>query len=184
MKIIHLILVLCISSATVIAQETLHKEIVDLVNYVRQEPQKFLDEIAQPYIKENELEKSSYSKSLVRTLKSATPLPPLNENLHLSKMALDYSIEAGKRGWTDHVRTDARFKKYAPEFDLTGENLQFGSEDALSMVMDLLIDQDVRSLGHRKNILDPEFTEVGVAFGKHKTFETIGVMVFGGFDED
>lgn len=165
-----------------LSQADIHQEIIQLVNYVRQEPKLFLEEIALPYIQENALENSSYSKSLIRTLRSQRALPALNKNENLTKMAVDYALEAGKRGWTDHIRTEARFKKYAPEIDITGENLQFGSMNAVVVVMDLLIDQDVRNLGHRKNILDPDFTEIGVAFGMHKTYETIGVMVFGGFD--
>lgn len=155
---------------------------IQLVNFVRQEPQRFLEDIALPYIQEHELEKSSYSKSLIRTLKVQKSLPLLTENKNLMLMAEDYAIEAGKKGWIRHIRTDARFEKYAPEIDVTGENLQFGSVNALAVVMDLLIDQDVRNLGHRKNILDPDFTQLGVAFGVHKSYDTIGVMVFGGFD--
>lgn len=167
-----------------LSQEEIYQEIIQLVNFVRQEPQRFLEEVALPYIEENELENSSYSKSLIRALRSQRVLPALNKNENLTKMALDYALEAGKRGWTDHIRTEARFKKHAPEIDITGENLQFGSMGAEAVVMDLLIDQDVRNLGHRKNILNIDFTEIGVAFDKHKTYETIGVMVFGGFDKE
>ena len=181
MKIISILFFLLFVIPPFTAQNDNNDEIVRLVNFVRQEPQRFLEEVALPYIEENELDKSSYSKSLIRTLKTQQALPPLKVNSNLSAMALDYAVEAGKRGWTDHVRTDARFKKYAPEIDITGENLQFGSGNPIAVVMDLLIDEDVRSLGHRKNILDSEFTEIGVAFGKHKTYETIGVMVFGGY---
>lgn len=166
------------------SQEEIQQEIIQLVNFVRQEPQQFLDEIALPYIKENALETSSYSKSLIRTLRTQRALPALRKNENLTKMAVDYALEAGKRGWTDHIRTEARFKKYAPEMNVTGENLQFGSMSAVEVVMDLLIDQDIQHLGHRENILDIDFTQIGVAYDRHKTYETIGVMVFGGFDMD
>ncbi len=163
-------------------QPSMEDSIFELVNYVRQEPKRFLTEVAQPYIKSNELENSSYSKSLTRTLQKQNPLPPLSRNKQLMDMAANFAVEAGRKGWTDHVRTDARFKKYAPEIEITGENLQFGSADALSVIMELLIDEGVRNLGHRKNILDPEFSLIGIGFGNHKTFDTIGVIVFGGFE--
>lgn len=184
MKVFLVLLTFSLISKIALSQESIHQEIIHLVNFVRQEPLRFLEEIALPYIKKNELEKNSYSKSLIRTLRSQQAIPALNKNENLTKMALDYALEAGKRGWTDHIRTEARFKKYAPEIDVTGENLQFGSMSAVAVVMDLLIDQDVRDLGHRKNILDVDFTEIGVAYGKHKSYETIGVMVFGGFDKE
>lgn len=163
-------------------QPSMEDSIFELVNYVRQEPKRFLTEVAQPYIKSNELENSSYAKSLTRTLQKQNPLPPLSRNKQLMDMAANFAVEAGRKGWTDHVRTDARFKKYAPEIEITGENLQFGSADALSVIMELLIDEGVRNLGHRKNILDPEFSLIGIGFGNHKTFDTIGVIVFGGFE--
>ena len=163
-------------------QQSMEDSIFELVNYVRQEPKRFLTEVAQPYIKSNELENSSYAKSLTRTLQKQNPLPPLSRNKQLMDMAANFAVEAGRKGWTDHVRTDARFKKYAPEIEITGENLQFGSADALSVIMELLIDEGVRNLGHRKNILDPEFSLIGIGFGNHKTFDTIGVIVFGGYE--
>lgn len=163
-------------------QPSMEDSIFELVNYVRQEPKRFLTEVAHPYIESNELENSSYAKSLIRTLKKQNPLPPLSRNEQLMDMAANFAVEAGRKGWTDHVRTDTRFTKYAPEIEITGENLQFGSADALSVIMELLIDEGVRNLGHRKNILDPEFSLIGIGLGNHKTFDTIGVIVFGGFE--
>jgi uncharacterized protein YkwD len=155
-------------------------KIIELVNFARTSPQQFLEEVAKPYIEAKELQRNSYAKSLLRALQNQKPLQKLEVSYSLMAMARDYSLEAGKKGWTNHVRTSARFKKFAPEFETNGENLQFGSHDAVSVVMDLLIDLNVRDLGHRKNILDPDFTHIGVAFGDHRSFATIGVMVFGG----
>ena len=61
-----------------------------------------------------------------------------------------------------------------------GENCSYGYNDSESIVMSLLIDEGVASLGHRKNILSKDFKRVGVAIGKHPTYKYCAVMDFGG----
>jgi hypothetical protein len=169
---------LAISQSVVLSDTEL--KLIELVNFVRNAPQQFLEEVAKPYIDANDLSRNPYAKSLIRTLHDQQPIAELQVNSSLMLLARDYCLEAGKKGWTTHVRTSARFKKFAPAFEMNGENLQFGSSDAVSVVMDLLLDMNVRDLGHRKNILDINFTHLGVAFGEHRSYDTMGVMVFGG----
>lgn len=162
------------------AQDSREREIIEYVNFVRTAPQEFLEKIASPYIEQEQLTNNRYAKSLIRQLQTQKTLPPLFASDNLMQMAGNYAVEAGKKGWTHHVKTNQRFAQYAPEFETTGENLQFGSETALAIVMELLIDLNVSDLGHRKNILDNDYTHIGVGFSAHRTFQFIGVMTFGG----
>jgi uncharacterized protein YkwD len=50
------------------------------------------------------------------------------------------------------------------------ENCQYGYGDALSIVIDLLIDEGIPSLSHRKSLLNPEVLYIGVSIKKHKTY--------------
>lgn len=43
-----------------------------------------------------------------------------------------------------------------------GENIAAGFSSGKSLVLDLIIDQGVSSLGHRRNILDPAFRHIGI----------------------
>lgn len=159
------------------------KKVVELINQVRTNPQLFLNEVALPYIKENDLSRNRYAKSLIRELERLDSMKPLAFDSSLQKMSVDFAEEAGKKGWVGHRRTEKRFEEYASEVEITAENLQYGYDKPLDIVMDLLIDIDIPNLGHRKNILDPLFSIIGVAINNHKNYEYLTVMSFGGFKE-
>jgi uncharacterized protein YkwD len=180
MRALFIILFLACFTSQIQAQNEFEQTMIDLVNFVRTEPKKFLKEVVQPYLQENELQTNRFAKTLVRQLEMVKPVHPLIAQNDLMLMARSYADEAGKKGWTNHVQTNQRFKKFAPQFATTGENLHFGSSTPLDIVMSLLIDDNVQGVGHRKNILDPDYTHIGVAFGSHKTYDYIGVMTFGG----
>lgn len=164
-------------------QTASEKEILNYLNHVRTNPKSFLNNIAIPFIKEKELTRNRYAKSLIKDLETINPLDSLKFESSLQKMAEDFAEEAGKKGWTSHMRVEKRFKKYANHVDIKSENLQFGFDKPLDIVMDLLIDTDIPDLGHRKNILDADFTIIGVATSTHKDYEFITVMNFGGFNK-
>lgn len=165
------------------SQTDSEKKVVDLINQVRTNPQLFLKEVALPYIKENDYSRNRYAKSLIRELERLDSMQPLAFNNSLQEMSEDFAEEAGKKGWVGHRKVDQRFEKYASEVEVTAENLQYGFDNPLDIVMDLLIDVDIPNLGHRKNILDPKFSIVGIAINKHKDYEFMTVMSFGGFEE-
>jgi uncharacterized protein YkwD len=60
------------------------------------------------------------------------------------------------------------------------ENCDYGNNKAFDIVMSLLIDEDVPSLGHRENILDPEYKYVGTSIQPHKRYDWNCVIDFGG----
>ena len=60
-----------------------------------------------------------------------------------------------------------------------GENCSYGFEEAISIVITLLIDEDIEGVGHRKNILNPGYNSVGVAIRPHKDYQFNCVMDFG-----
>lgn len=46
--------------------------------------------------------------------------------------------------------------------------------------MNLLIDEGVKTLGHRKNILDPHAKVIGVSIQPHNLYKHICVIDYGG----
>jgi uncharacterized protein YkwD len=61
-----------------------------------------------------------------------------------------------------------------------GENISYGPDDGLEVVLQLIIDDGVPDRGHRANIFSPDFRLAGVACGPHPTFRTVCVIDFAG----
>jgi hypothetical protein len=156
------------------------KKVIFIVNLVRMKPKLFANTILKKYINVNEIKENSYVSSLIKDLMSMKPLNPLYPNKGLYDCANYHAKYTGEKGIVGHQNSDMRFKKYAPNFDYTGENCHYGSNDPLNIVIDLLIDEGVPSLGHRKNILNSGFVYLGVSIQPHKTYEYTTVMCFGG----
>ncbi len=117
---------------------------------------------------------SSYRKSFVKDLKEIKDHPMLKPAKGLTKAARSHAKDMGKIGKIGHNSSDGtstfvRIKKYA-QGGYMAENCQYGHEEAIDIVLDLLIDDGISSLGHRKNILNSNFSYVGVAIEPHKVY--------------
>ena len=71
-----------------------------------------------------------------------------------------------------------RIRKYMPRARLLAENIDYGSTTPREVLSQLTIDDGVAGRGHRKNNLDPSFTEAGVSCGPHAKFGTMCVIDF------
>ncbi|MGI9035342.1 MAG: CAP domain-containing protein [Pyrinomonadaceae bacterium] len=66
-----------------------------------------------------------------------------------------------------------------------GENITHAAEIPRQIVMMMIIDDGVKSRGHRKNIFSPDYKVVGISFGKGKIGEGLCVVDFAsGFYEN
>ncbi len=124
-------------------------------------------------------EKNKYSKSLYKDLKSVKGLQPLNPEMDLYSAASGHALKSGKNGQVGHQGFDARFKPLMKKYNSVAENCAYGYEKGIDNAIQLLIDKDVPSLGHRTNMLNPEYNSVGVSIKPHKTYKYNCVMDFG-----
>ena len=155
------------------------KQMIYYCNLARLNPKLFAQTYVQKYLDENNLE-SSWTKSLLRDLNKFKKMDVLHYDKSLYNCAKAHAESNGKKGLEGHQNYNQRFKKYASQFAYNGENCDYGNENALDVVMSLLIDEDVPGAGHRMNILDKNFKYIGVAYAKHKKHEHNVVMCFGG----
>ena len=119
----------------------------------------------------DEYKNSANRRSLMRELESMEPVPPLQPDSVMALLADCFQKELEKSGEVGHDR-----KKCSDDY--MAENCSFGKVTARDVVLQLLIDEGVPSLGHRKNILSKEYTRLGVAFGDHKKYRKCAVMDF------
>ncbi len=179
----RLILFLSLFVALSSVAQNQEEEVLALLNAVRTSPQKFSNTYALPYIKEKGLEKNRYAKSLLQDLKQTKPMGALQVADALTKVARYHATDMGATGNTGHESTDGtpfhiRVRTHSKAMGMIAENCAYGQTSALDFVMQLLIDDGIESLGHRKNILEPKYQWVGIAIEPHKTYRTNCVMDF------
>jgi uncharacterized protein YkwD len=158
-------------------------ELLQLTNEVRTNPKKFLADRALPYLidAEEDTIKNKYVSSLLADLRKQRPLAPLKEDVYLHDQAHKFAADMGKTGNVGHSSLklgsfEKRLKKYSDK--ATGENCDYGSDEPLEILMNLLIDDGVVGVGHRKNLLAPRFKWIGIGIEPHKVYEWNCVMDF------
>jgi uncharacterized protein YkwD len=120
----------------------------------------------------------------VRFLKKARPLPSLTLSTGMSHAAADHCAEQveGQLGHDGNDRSSPgdRISRYGIWSATWGENISYGQKTARGIVLTLIIDDGVRSRGHRKNIFNPKFNYAGAAFGPHARYRTVCSIDFAG----
>jgi uncharacterized protein YkwD len=103
-------------------------------------------------------------------------------NQGLALAALDQVAWQGPRGEVGHRGEGGsspfdRVARHGVRPRLSGEVIDYGA-DGLQAVIDLIVDDGVASRGHRHNILNPNFRQVGIAIGPHRQYGTMCVIDF------
>lgn len=179
----HLIvLIVFLISGSALAQST-EQEVLKILNEVRIGPKKFLKDRVEPYLIEKGLTKNSYAKSLVKELKALQPMGALQSSVPLAEIARKHAVDMGKNSLTGHDSSDdtpfhIRVREYSKAKGSIAENCSYGYEAPLDIVMSLLIDDGIESLGHRKNMLNAKYKWVGIAIEPHQGYRTNCVMDF------
>ena len=99
----------------------------------------------------------------------------------LSRAAADHALDQSRTGDLGHSGSDGsqpfeRINRYGEWQVSAGENISYGNDDGLGIILQLLIDDGVPSRGHRKNILNPDFNLTGVGIDKHPQYGDVCVI--------
>ncbi len=156
------------------------KKVILFMNMARHNGSLFAETFLESYIEANDLENSSYLRSLFRDLKKGSGLEPLLPEEDLTAAAQGHAVKSGKNGRVGHQGFNKRFDPLMGNpYNHVGENCSYGYEKAIDIVISLLIDEGIKDRGHRKNILSDSFNSVGVAIRPHKSYRVNCVMDFG-----
>ena len=144
--------------------------VIKIINLARLFPNQFLEfEIFDQPSKFNM--NSSYVSSLKNTLNTMVPVEKLEGSQKMKRLANCFVLEQGPKGETGHNRISC------PD-GFFGECCSYGLSNSLEIVLQLLIDEGISSLGHREICLDPKYLSVGVRIGNHKTYGSMTVLDF------
>ena len=151
------------------------KEAILYINLCRLYPQDFLKhELVQYYgtvEHGNYVKNSPYRESLMKLLGTMQPVNALYFDLETFKGANCFAKEQGQAGTIGHSRKSCKA-------DYDAECCSYGMETGRDIAMQLLIDDDVPSLGHRIICLDNDYTKVGVSVQPHKKWDVVAVLNF------
>jgi uncharacterized protein YkwD len=155
--------------------DSTERDIIKYCNLARLYPKKFARLEVQNYngsVEQPEQYSNSQNKrSLILDLNASKACGAYAPDSSLTKMAECFQRELAASGKTGHDRRNCTE-------DYLAENCSFGKSTAKDIVLQLLIDEGIASLGHRKNILNEKYTLLGVAFGEHKKYRHCCVMDF------
>jgi len=145
------------------------KDFIYWTNYSRLFPIHFRDSALIPFIKSQPgLQSNSYTKSLIQDLDQKLALPFLVPSTQLAGVAANHATDIYQnKGRISHHSSDgtsfANRMRKAGVTQCVSENISSGKEDALVALLLLYLDIGVPDLGHRKNLLNPSYTEIGVS---------------------
>lgn len=139
------------------------------VNYSRLYPKEFRDSALIPYLQQQPRLKGKYANSLLETLDKANALPFLDPEEKLSKAARDHAKDIKRNGGiVSHRSSDGssfgdRMRKVGYR-GCTAENISLGKDNwGLSSLLLLYLDINLPDLGHRKNLLNPNYSKMGIS---------------------
>lgn len=160
------------------------KESIFYINLLRINPPLFVETYFSDYLKSKDIKKDKLLKDLIKELENTGKMRPLMPNKELTDFARAHAKDMGESGRTGHNSSSGklfrdRISDLEHHFIAINENCNYGNEDAVDALIDLLIDRNVPNFGHRKNILDPEMKLIGVALEPHKRWRHNYVQDFG-----
>ena len=147
------------------------QNVLDEVNFLRSNPFDYAEKRLKVEA-ENHADNGAY-----RFLKKMKPVKVLVLNKTLGELATEYAKLLSKKSSLSHTYKGDPMKRAnkAGYFGMVGENLAAGNdpilnadenpqESAIEFVKMLVIDNGVKDLGHRKILVEPRFSELGVGF--------------------
>lgn len=156
------------------------KKVILFMNMARHDGPLFARTFLDAYVEANQVENSSYLRSLRKDLNKASGLLPMQVEEDLTAIAQGHALQSGKKGKVGHQDFNKRFEPLLGNpYNQVGENCSYGYESAMDIVISLLIDEGVKDQGHRHNMLSVDFNSIGVAIRPHRSYRTNCVMDFG-----
>lgn len=162
----------------------MEQELYYWTNYARLNPKALWDSLFVPLLVVYPSLKGSYANSLKETLYNAQPQPFLKLNETLIKVARTHANDNAQNpdAPTHTARDGESFEQRVKNAGIrycAGENISMGHADVLLDLLLLYLDKDLPSLGHRKTLMNPNFTTIGIGYAKaNKKDQWVAVQEF------
>ena len=122
-------------------------------------------------------------KEAILFLKSLPFLSPLSWDENLCRSAQEHVNDIGPKGLllyqsSDGTEPEDRIAKFGNYSESLGENIDFGPNDAMGVIISLTLDDGEEQRPHRENLFKEDYHKVGIACGPHETEFQMCVMDF------
>lgn len=116
-------------------------------------------------------------------LENIDSLPPLQWSEGLATAALSHCNDTGPLGIVGHIGSkettlQQRIERNGKWSESIAEALDYGSVSGFEVVMSLLVDDGLTTRPHRKALLNPNYSKVGVGASPHSEFKTVACVLF------
>lgn len=152
-------------------------------NLLRQKPRFFYDSIIQPVLNVYPSIESEYSKSLKKELYASPSLPVIVPNSKLTSLSQGHADDLARyKKSPSHNSTNGQsFQQRMIKAEINrcaAENISYGPSNTIMALALLLIDEGLPDLGHRKNLLSPDYVVMGVGISKYPDNNVLVVQDF------
>lgn len=147
------------------------KELIYLLNLARMDPVLFAQTVLPKAASDAQ---SSYYQSLLKQLLEMKPQPLLSPDSLCWVSARCHALSSGVQGYDGHERITEECSK---KEHYMGECCHYGSDNPLDILVRLLVDEGIPSLGHRKICLG-NFQKVGISIQPHSVYRNNAVLDF------
>ena len=122
-------------------------------------------------------------KEAIQFLNDLPSLKELQWDEYLSIIAQEHIDDIGPKGLllyesSDGTPIEGRVSKYGNYIKDFGENIDFGPNDALGVIISLTLDDGEEERPHRETLFNKDFQKIGIACGPHETEYKMCVMDF------
>ena len=117
----------------------------------------------------------------INFLKNLRPLQPLIWDDCLAQSAQEHVDDIGPKGLllyqsSDGTEPEDRITKYGNYIESLGENIDFGPNDEIGVIVSLTLDDGEEERPHRDNLFKNDYKKIGIACGPHQTEFQMCVM--------
>jgi uncharacterized protein YkwD len=167
-------------NATYLSAE--EKKVFQVINLARISSKSFVERVAKPYVEKNAIDKDEDVTSLYKDLQNTTGLHALEPLEKLWESATHHANDMGHKGLFGHESSDGtplmtRIHRYHKR-EKMGESLCYGYNEAIDIVMQLLLDEAIVARTNRMHVLHPNFHYAGISIKPHKIYEFNCVLDF------
>ena len=117
----------------------------------------------------------------INYLRALRPLEPLQWEDALAASAQEHVDDIGPKGLllyqsSDGTEPEDRITKYGNYIESLGENIDFGQNDEIGVIVSLTLDDGEEERPHRDNLFKNDYKKIGIACGPHQTEFQMCVM--------